>query len=50
MILKGEKVVLRPIKMADGPRFLRWFKDPKVNKFVSTRVKDLKEESEFIKN
>lgn len=34
MILKGEKVVLRPIRMSDAPRFVKWFSDSKVNKFL----------------
>jgi RimJ/RimL family protein N-acetyltransferase len=50
MILKGKKVVLRPIKMSDAPRFVKWFNDPEVGKFVSTRVKDLKEEISYINN
>jgi RimJ/RimL family protein N-acetyltransferase len=37
MILKGEKVILRPIKMSDAPRFVKWLNDPEVHKFLQTR-------------
>jgi RimJ/RimL family protein N-acetyltransferase len=49
MILKGEKVVLRPIKMSDAPRFVKWFNDPKVNRFLDKRNMTLKEEQKFIR-
>lgn len=34
MILKGEKVILRPIKMSDAPRFVKWLNDKDVNKYL----------------
>jgi RimJ/RimL family protein N-acetyltransferase len=50
MILKGEKVILRPIKLSDAPRFVKWFNDPQVNKFMFLRKISLKEEKKWIKN
>lgn len=49
MILKGEKVILRPIIMADAPRFVKWLSDPEVNKFTSRKRMNLKEEKQWIK-
>jgi RimJ/RimL family protein N-acetyltransferase len=37
MILKGKKVILRPIQMSDAPRFVKWLNDPEVHKFLQTR-------------
>jgi len=48
MILKGEKVILRPIKMSDAPRFVKWFNDPEVNKFMFIRKLTLPEERKYI--
>ena len=50
MILKGEKVVLRPVKMSDAPRFVKWFNDPEVNKFLLVRRMTLRGERVWIKN
>ncbi len=52
MILKGENVSLRPIKLDDAPRFVRWLKDEEVRKFLSANPKEisLKEEKEWIKS
>jgi RimJ/RimL family protein N-acetyltransferase len=33
-MLKGEKVVLRPVKRADIPNFLKWFNDPEVTQYL----------------
>lgn len=51
MIIKGEKVILRPIKMSDAPRFARWFSDPEVHQFLALRRKNitLKEERKFLR-
>ena len=46
----GKKVVLRPIKMEDAPRFVRWLRDKEVNKFTTRKKVFLKEEQEWIKN
>jgi RimJ/RimL family protein N-acetyltransferase len=48
MILKGKKVVLRPVRMDDAPRFVKWFNDQEVNKFVKLRSLDLKSEQKWI--
>lgn len=37
MIIKGEKVILRPIKMSDAPHFVKWLNNPEVHKFLQTR-------------
>jgi RimJ/RimL family protein N-acetyltransferase len=37
MFIKGEKVILRPIKMSDAPRFVKWLNNPEVHKFLQTR-------------
>lgn len=54
MILKGEKTILRPIKMADAPRFVKWLSDDEVNKFTTrkftTYKKELEETKKWIKN
>jgi len=50
-ILKGKKIVLKPLKLSQAENFLRWFKDGKVTKFLSADFRDLnlKKEKEFIK-
>ena len=50
MILKGEKVVLRPIILADAPRFVKWFNDPEFNKFMNIRSTTLEQEKRWIKD
>ena len=35
MILKGKKTILRPLRMSDAPRFVKWLADPEVNKFAN---------------
>ncbi|MDE2312251.1 MAG: GNAT family N-acetyltransferase [Patescibacteria group bacterium] len=37
MILKGKKVILRPVRLSDAPRFVKWLNDPEVHKFLQTR-------------
>lgn len=49
MILKGEKVVLRPVRMSDAPRFVKWFNDKSINKFLLIRHLTLVEERKYIK-
>ena len=48
MILKGKKVVLRPVKLNDAARFVKWFNDPEVNKFLLVRKMSLKNEISWI--
>ena len=49
MILKGKKVILRPVRMDDAPRFVKWFNDSEVYQFVITKGIKLKDEREWIK-
>ncbi len=49
MMLKGKKVNLRPIKMDDAPRFVKWFNDDEVNRYLNHRSMDLKTERKWIK-
>lgn len=37
MILKGQKVRLRPITLADAPRFVKWFNDAGVIKYLQRK-------------
>lgn len=50
MQLKGNKVILRPIKMGDASRFVKWLKDPEVNKFITRKPATIKDEKQWIKN
>jgi len=49
MTLHGERILLRPIVMADAKRFARWFSDPAVHKFTLRRRVTLKEERQWIR-
>jgi len=52
VVLKGNKVVLRPLSVKDAARFCRWLKDREVTKFLSIydlAPPSLKEEREWIK-
>ena len=49
MILKGQKVILRPVKMDDAPRFVKWFNDAEVNKFLNLRKVNLIDEKKWVK-
>lgn len=49
MIIKGEKTVLRPIKLSDAPRFVKWFADPEVTQFIVTKRITLAEERKWIR-
>ncbi len=51
IILKGKKVILRPLSLKDAPRFCEWLKDPEATKFLSTHGQpppSLKEERQWI--
>lgn len=50
MILKRKKVILRPIKLSDAPRFVKWLNESTVNKFVTKRAITLKEELKWIRS
>ncbi len=50
MILKGKKVILRPIRLTDAERFVKWFNDKEVNKFLNYRSLTLKAEKKYIKD
>ncbi|MDR3642510.1 MAG: GNAT family protein [Candidatus Doudnabacteria bacterium] len=49
MILKGVKVTLRPVRLDDAPRFVKWFNDPEVNKFLFYRSLTLSQERKIIR-
>lgn len=48
MIIKGKNVLLRPITLADAERFVVWFNDPEVNKFLHRRSMTFEQEKEWI--
>jgi RimJ/RimL family protein N-acetyltransferase len=48
MILKGKKVILRPIKLSDAPAIVKWSRDPEVTKFLSMGKRTLPEERQWI--
>lgn len=50
MILKGQKTILRPIKMTDAPFFVKWLRDPEVTQFINARRITVKKEKEWIAN
>lgn len=52
IILKGKKVILRPLSLSDAPNFCKWVSDPEVTQFLSVHdmpKPSLKEEREWIK-
>lgn len=52
VILKGKKVVLRPLSLKDAGRFCRWLADREVTKFLSMYDQapiSIKEEMEWIR-
>lgn len=51
-ILKGPRITLRPIKLADALNCVRWFRDPEVVRYISPAVykMGLKKEKEYLKN
>lgn len=52
MTLRGEKVILRPIRINDAPRFVIWLKDEETRKFLSANPRgiSLKEENKWIES
>jgi RimJ/RimL family protein N-acetyltransferase len=48
MDLKGKKVILRKIQLGDARRFVKWFNDPEVNKFMFIRELTLAKEKKYI--
>lgn len=52
MIIKGKKLILRPIRLSDASRFVKWVNDPEVNKLLrgNTKKITLKEERKWIKS
>src|SRR3989304_3787947 len=49
MEIRGKKIILRPIKMTDAPRFVKWLSDPEVNQFTTRKSVSLKEEKQWIR-
>ena len=50
-LLRGEKVTLRPARENDAERFVRWFADTEVTRFLARRMAiSLEQEKEFLKN
>ncbi|HRY60145.1 MAG TPA: GNAT family protein [Patescibacteria group bacterium] len=49
MILKGQKTILRPIKISDTSNFVKWSCDSNVNKFTTRRKNNKKEIEKWIK-
>lgn len=49
MKLKGQNVILRPLRLSDAPNFVRWFRDTQVTKFLTRRRVTLKEERQWIR-
>lgn len=50
MIIKGKNITLRPVRLEDAARFVKWFNDPDVNKFMNYRGLTLAFEKKYIKN
>jgi len=50
-ILKGKKVILKPLEISQAENYIRWLKDPAVNIFLAKDYRDLnlKKEKEYIK-
>lgn len=51
-VLKGKKIILRPLSLKDAKNFCRWLSDHEVTKFLEIYEKSppkLKEEREFIR-
>ena len=49
MILKGKKIFLRPIRLSDAKRYVKWLKDPDVHKFTTRKPITYKQEIKWIK-
>lgn len=50
MILKGQKTILRPIRLSDAPNFVKWSNDIEVNKFTTRRKSNRQEIEKWIKS
>jgi RimJ/RimL family protein N-acetyltransferase len=50
MVLKGNKVILRPVRLSDAGRFVKWFNDPEVYQFIMTRGVNLKDERKWVRS
>lgn len=50
MVLKGEKVILRPVRVDDAPRFVKWFSDPDVIQFIKTRGVTLAAQRKWVRD
>lgn len=52
MILKGQKVTLRPIRLSDAERFVKWLSDPAVYQYLQAQNRHLtlKKERQWIKS
>jgi RimJ/RimL family protein N-acetyltransferase len=50
MILKGKKTILRPVRLSDALRFVKWLSDSEVNKFTTGKKITLKQEKDWIKS
>lgn len=50
-ILKGKKIILKPIEVSKARIYLDWIQDPTINKFLHNDGKgfDLKKEKEWVK-
>lgn len=50
-ILKGKKIILRPLELGDAPIFVRWFSDPEVVRYMLPKIYkiSLAEEKKYIK-
>ena len=49
MTIRGKKVVLRPVRLDDAPRFVAWFNNPSVNRYLHIRKLTLPEEKQWVK-
>lgn len=51
MVLKGQKTILRPLRLKDAPRFVKWTNDREVMRLARGTVKKntLKEEKKWIR-
>jgi len=49
MIIKGEKVNLRTVTETDAPRYVKWFRDPEVTRYLIVRNVTLQQEKKWIR-
>ncbi len=50
MILRGKKVILRPLKLSDAFDMVKWLGDPQVRKFMSMGKVAINQEKKWIKD